>query len=449
MTKTANANPHLSIGVVLQLTSLVLLIIAATAVHAQQANQKIARIEVEGLQRLAAGEVVAATQLKPGTAFSVTEVDAAGQRLIDTGLFTKVGYQTRTNGSQVTIIFQVEEAKSSQSPVLFDNFVWFTDEELYIAIKREVPSFSGTAPDVGTMTDSIKLALQNLLNDKQIKGTVEYAAWQTGVNSAKQEHVFSVTGVPIPICKLNFPGARNVSEETLVKSSRQLMEADYSHKSAVAFGGFILYPLYREAGQWRAKFGVPSAKLEDSESCKGGVALTIPVDEGPIYLWDRAEWIGNEALSPSALDEALGMRTGEVLKGSKFDKGLTAITQAYGRIGHLEAVAKPVPAFDDAAARVSFKFEVKEGSRYTMGNLIIKGLDEANARYVQEAWKLRRSEVFNASYINHFLLVDGRDAMRRVFINWQEMGKSPPRVEQSIKKNPQSLTADVTIEFRE
>ena len=446
MIKTTGASSRLLIRVALSLT---VVIIAATAAHAQQVDRKIARIEVQGLERLAADEVVAASQLKPGTTFSVTEVDAAGERLIDTGLFTKVGYQTRTNGNQVTVIFQVEEAKSSQSPVLFDNFVWFTDEELYIAIKREVRSFSGTAPDVGTMTESIKLALQNLLDQKQIKGTVEYAAWQTGLNSARQEHVFSVTGIPIRICNLNFPGAKNVSEETLVKSSRQLMEADYSHKSAVAFGGFVLYPLYREVGQWRAKFGDPKVKLDDSESCKGGVSVTIPVEEGPIYLWDKAEWSGNQALSPSALDEALGMKTGEVLKGSKFDKGLIAVAQAYSRIGHLEAAAKTVPAFDDADGRASFKFEINEGSRYTMGNLVVKGLDEANARFVQEAWKLRRSEVFNAAYINYFLAVDGRDTMRRISIRWQETGKSPPRVEQSIKTNPQSLTADVTLEFRE
>jgi outer membrane protein assembly factor BamA len=446
MIRTTGASSRLLAQVALSLTAL---IIAVTAVHAQQGDRAIARIEVQGLDRLAKDDVIAATRLKTGAVFSVTEVDAAGQRLIDTGLFAKVSYQTRTSGNTVTVIFQVEEAKSTQSPVLFDNFVWFTDEELYIAIKREIPSFNGMAPDVGTMTDTIKLALQNLLDQKQIKGTVEYAAWQTGVNSARQEHVFSVTGLPIPICKLNFPGAKNVSEETLVNSSRQLMEADYSHKSAVAFGGFVLYPLYREVGQWRAKFGEPKVKLDSSESCKGGVSLTIPVEEGPIYVWDKAEWSGNEALSPAALDEALDMRTGEVLKGSKFEKGLLAIRQAYGRIGHLEAAAKPVPAFDDAGGRASFKFEVSEGTRYTMGNLTIKGLDETNAQFVQEAWKMRRSEIFNAAYINHFLAVDGREIMRRISIRWQEMGKSPPRVEQTIKTNAQSSTADVTLEFRE
>jgi outer membrane protein assembly factor BamA len=363
-------------------------------------------------------------------------------------LFTKVGYKTITTGNNVTVIFQLEETKSTQSPVLFDNLVWFTDEEIYIAIKREVPSFSGMAPDTGSMTDAIKQALQKLLDEKQIKGTIEYSSWQTGVNSGKQEHVFSVTGVPIPICKIDFPGAKNVPAETLARKSNELLNADYSHKSAIAFGTFILYPLYREAGQWRAKFGAPTVKLDKTDDCNG-VSLAIPVDEGPIYLWDKAEWIGNEAMSATVLDEALGFRTGEVLNGSKLDKGLIALRRGYGRIGRLDMTLNPTPTFNDAAARASFKIEIKEGPRYTMGNLSIKGLDEESALMIQDAWKLRRSEVFDASYIEQFLRVDGREALRRLSIRWQEVGKSVPRVEQTVKKNEQSLTADVTLEFKE
>ena len=425
-----------------------LLIIAGGALQAQQSERKIARIEVEGLQRLTPAEVIASTKLKTGAAFSVTEMDEAGQRLMDTGLFTKVGYKTITTGNNVTVIFQLEETKSTQSPVLFDNLVWFTNEELYIAIKREVPSFSGMAPDSGTMTDAIKQALQKLLDEKQIKGTIEYASWQTGVNSGKQEHVFSVTGVQIPICKITFPGSRNVPEETLARKSNELLHTDYSHKSAIAFGTFVLYPLYREAGHWRAEFGTPAVKLDKVDECNG-VSLSIPVEEGPIYLWNKVDWIGNEALATTALDEALGFKTGDVLQGSKLDKGLLALRRAYGRIGRLDMTLNPTPTFDDAAARASFKIEIKEGPRYTMGNLSVKGLDEETAQMIQDAWKLRRSEVFDASYIDQFLRVDGREALRRVSIRWQEVGKSMPRVQQAVKKNEQSLTADVTLEFKE
>ncbi|MGH9931305.1 MAG: POTRA domain-containing protein, partial [Pyrinomonadaceae bacterium] len=290
------------------LFSVVLIIIAVTVALAQQPARKVAKIEVEGLQRLTADEVIATSALKTGVLFSVEDLDAAGQRLVDSGLFARVGYRTTTKGNQVTIVFQVEESKAGASPVVFDNFVWFTNDELIAAIKREVPSFDGTAPDAGRMTDDIKHALQNLLKEHHLDGTVDYAPEQAGLNGTKQQHLFSVSGIPIPICKLHFPGAKNVSEEKLVKSSKQLSDADYSLKSTIAFANFVLKPIYSEVGQLRAEFAEPMPKFEDTTNCKGGVELSIPVEEGPIYLWDRADWAGNEALSANDLDGALGMK---------------------------------------------------------------------------------------------------------------------------------------------
>jgi outer membrane protein assembly factor BamA len=423
------------------------IIIAATVAVAQQPGRKIAKIEVEGLQRLSSQDVIASSGLKPGTAFSVQDVDAAGQKLVDSGLFAKVGYRTRTNGNEVIVVFNVEEAKSGQSPVVFDNFVWFNDEELTAAIKREVPSYTGAAPDSGNMTDSIRLALQNLLNEKQIKGTVEYAPWL--VNNTRQEHLFSVSGVPIPICTLSFPGAKNVPEEKLVKNSKQLTQQDYSKKSAVAFGTFILFPLYREVGQLRATFGDPIAKFENSDACKAGVNLTVPVEEGPIYRWNKAEWLGNKVLSAAELDAALGMKNGDVANGIKFDKGLIEVAKTYEHSGHLEAASKEAAEFDDAASLVTYRIEVREGPQYKMGDLLIKGVSEADARALQDKWKLKTGEVFDSQYWEKFLKTDAHDELRRIFLARQALGKTPPRIKNDTKANRQTLTADVTIEFKD
>ncbi len=428
--------------------SVLILIITASVAVAQQPARKVSTIQVEGLERLKADEVIATSGLKPGTAFSESETDAAAQRLIDSGLFGKVGYRTRSNGAQVTVIFHVEERKGGQSPVVFDNFVWFTNEELLAAIRRSVPAFDGSAPNSGTMTDAITAALQKFLSEKQINGTVEYAPWQSGLNSTKQEHLFSVAGVPIPICSLRFPGAKNISEETLVKNSKELTDADYSQKSAIAFGNFILFPLYREVGQWRAKFTTPTAKFENSSSCKSGVNLTIPVEEGAVYTLDKPVWIGNQVLSQAALEEALQMKSGEVLKGSKVDKGLTAVSQAYGQIGHLDAATRAQPEFDDNANRVTLKINVSEGPRYTMGDFIVKGLSEADAEALRRVWKLRPSEAFNTRYWNSFLATDARDVMQRIVLTRQQEGMRPYSIESAVKRNAQALTADVVFEFK-
>jgi outer membrane protein assembly factor BamA len=426
---------------------LLAIIIAFAAALAQQPVRKIARIEVVGLQRLTPEEVIATTGLKTGQPFSVEGLDAAGQRLVDSGLFEKVGYLTTTKANQITVTFQVEEAKGGQSAVVFDNFVWFTNDELIAAIKREVPSFNGSAPDAGRMTDDIKRALQSLLKEHAIDGGVDYAPWQKDIG-ARQEHLFSVTGVPIPICSLHFPGAKNVSEEKLVRSSRQLTEADYSQKATVAFGTYILFPLYRAAGQLRARFAEPIAKLDTSTNCKGGVELTIPVEEGPIYLWDKAVWTDQSALSPQELDAALGMKNGELANGVKIDRGMLEVVKRYGSVGHLDINYSTQPEFDDNASRVTFKIAVKEGPQYRMGKLSFKGLSEEDAQALSQKWKLKTDQVFDTSYFDRFFKTDAREEMQKIFSARQAAGRQPPDIKDEIIRNRPALTADVIIEFK-
>src|ERR1044072_3866228 len=141
------------------LSTICVSLLLTTAVFAQT-ESKIAKIETEGLQALTTETVIATSGLKTGENFSVEALDAAAERLLSSGLFKKVGYRTRKVASDVTITFQLEEAKGQLSPVVFDNFIWFSDEELATAIKREVPSFNGSAPDIGNTNESITHALQ-------------------------------------------------------------------------------------------------------------------------------------------------------------------------------------------------------------------------------------------------------------------------------------------------
>src|ERR1043165_5863500 len=249
------------------LSTLCVSVLVTAAVFAQ-APRKITAIETEGLQSLTTETVIATSGLKIGEAFSVEATDAAAERLVKSGLFKRVAYRTRNAGGNVTITFQLEEVKGQSSPVAFDNFIWFTDEELTAAIKREVPSFNGSAPDAGNTTDAIKQALQNLLTERKLPGQVEY-------NLTEHEHLFRVEGVPMTICTLHFPGAQSVPEQKLIEATRSSMDRQYSRQSANTFPKYGLYPIYRELGHLRATFGTPVAKPENNADCEG-VDLTIP-----------------------------------------------------------------------------------------------------------------------------------------------------------------------------
>ena len=414
--------------------------IILTNVVFAQAGRKIAGIETEGLQALTTETVIATSGLKVGESFSVEATDAAAERLVNSGLFKKVAYRTRSAGANVTITFQLEEVRGQSSPVVFDNFIWFSDEELTAAIVREVPFFNGSAPDIGNTNEAIKKALQDLLAERKLPGQVEY-------NLTENEHLFRVEGAPMKICTLHFPGAQNVSEQKLIQTTRSSMDLDYSRESAKTFPKYGLYPIYRELGQLRASFGAPIAKPESKAGCEG-VDLTIPVNEGAIYSWSKVEWSGNQALSVQELDDALGMKPGEVANGKKFDKGLSEIRRAYGRSGHIETRIEPTPEFDDAASKVSFKIAVNEGPQYRMGTVEFKGFSSEDGATLGKKWGLKSGEVYDQSYINRFFRDEAREITTRIANERQSQGKPLPDIATVEKPNRQTLIVNLTIELK-
>ena len=421
------------------LATICVTILFTTAIFAQSAR-KVAKIEMEGLQALTAETVIATSGLKIGDTFSVEAIDAAAERLVKSGLFKKVAYRTRNAGGNVTITFQLEEVKGQSSPVAFDNFIWFTDEELAAAIKREVPSFNGSAPDAGNTTEAIKQALQNLLTERKLPGQVEY-------NLTEHEHMFRVEGVPMTVCTLHFPGAQSVPEQKLIEVTRSSMDRQYSRQSANTFPKFGLYPIYREMGHLRATFGSPVAKPESNENC-AGVDLTIPVSEGAVYSWAKAEWSGNKVLSTQELDAALGMKHGEVANGKKFDKGLNEVKKAYGKHGHIQADMNPTPEFDDAAPNVTFKIAVNEGPQYRMGAVEFKGFTPVDAALLAEKWTLKSGDVYDQSYAAHFFRVDADEILSRIAKERQSQGKPVANLSTQEKPNRQTLAVDLTIELK-
>jgi outer membrane protein assembly factor BamA len=422
------------------LSTICVSILLTTAVLAQ-AGRKIGAIETEGLQSLTTETVIATSGLKVGDAFSVEATDAAAERLLSSGLFKNVGYRTRTVGNNVTITFQLEEVKGQTSPVVFDNFIWFSDEELAAAIKREVPAFNGSAPDIGNTNEAIKKALQNFLAERKLPGQVEY-------NLTEREHLFRVAGVPMKICTLHFPGAQSVSEEKLIQAARSSMDPEYSRQSAATFPKYGLYPIYRELGHLRASFGAPVAKVAANGGCEG-VDLTIPVNEGAKYTWARAEWSGNQVLPAKELDDALGMKAGEVANGKKFDKGLHEVEEAYGKHGHIEAHMNPKPEFDDAGPNVTFKIAVNEGPQYRMGTVEFKGFSADDAFILGKKWGLKSGEVYDRSYAGQFFRADAREIMSRIAQERQSQGKPLPNLGTRETPDRQALIVNLTIEIKD
>ena len=424
---------------ILALLALLLLLVPAVG----QQRQTLGRLEFVGLKRLTRDQVAAMSGLQIGQVVDAQVLDTAAGELLKTGLFRKLSYRVHNNpNNQAIVTFQLEESAVSL-PVVFENFVWFTDEEIVAAIRRDVLYFNGTSPASGETPDKIAAALQRLLIEKHITGQVDYLPY---VSKEKQELLFTVKGARIPVCSLHFPGASVVAEADLVKASQALFKTDYSKKDIATFAPLNLLPLYRHRGYLRAEFQTPSATLETSAQCAGGVNVNIPVTEGAGYRWAKSIWDGNDKLSVEDLGTALGMNPGDIADGVKIDAGLKNIARAYAQRGYLTPTIKESAEFDDAASLVTYHFNINEGPRYFMGNLIITGLTAAEADELKSKWTLGANAVFDESHLEQFRQGPLRDFMRAK-VQRSRIGARPD-VEVSERPDAQKSTVDVVIAFK-
>lgn len=425
---------------------LLFFLILTLPVVAQQ-NFTIQKIEFVGLSRLTTEEVTATTGLKVGDRFTVPALDAAAQKLMDSGLFNKVSYQTRAANQQITIIFQLEEATVTSSRVIFDNFIWFDDTQLIGAIKRELPSFTGSAPDNGDTTERIVKALQRFLHENKIEATVSHMASQDTPGSSSQEHIFTVNGVPLPICSMHFPGSSNVPEAKLIDGAKELRGAEYSRKFVSLFAANTLVSMYREVGQLKATFAPPLAKPEATANCKSGVEITVPVDEGHIYKWNRAEWSGNSAYTAPELDAVLQVKAGEVVNGVKMDQSPKEVQKLYGKKGYLLVRTQIQPEFDDQAQTVVYKMSIAEGPQFKMGKFSVKGFPESEAKSLQSQWELKPGAVYDEGYTRDFSENRMGEVLGPLFMRRHAEGRPAPAIKFLTKPDRQTLIVDVTLEL--
>jgi outer membrane protein insertion porin family len=436
--------------VALQKNSLLIIFIfcfhlVVPAAFAQQVSKslRLDRLEFEGLKRYGKDQIVEASGLTIGQPINETLLDESANRLVQTGFFKNVSYRVRATGTQATVTFQVEEKNEVGLPVVFDNFVWFSDDELTIAIRREIPSYDGTALEVGNMTSSIKEVLQRLLQEKKIPGQVEHMT-SADPSAAVVAHVYTIKGTKIPICELAFIGASAIKDQELSENSKPIFDEDYSRGIVFGFANLTLGDLYRQRGYLRAQFKEPASKPRNDESCKNGVDVTLTVQEGLQYTWAKAEWIDNKSFSASELDAALGMTPGELASITKINKGLHQVSKTFGTKGYITATLRPVRDFDDANKRVTFRFKVIEGAQYKMGALVITGLPDDVAARLKAQWKLMPGEVYNGSYLTEFInTVMVRDASVRGVL-----ADKSKKVSTSMASDRKSLTVSVTISVK-
>ena len=189
-------------------------------------SMRLASVQVKGANRYTPADVTKLSGLVIGNPATIADLTAAADRLGATGLFDSVKYSYTTSPRQITVTFEIEEIAWTV-PVILDNFVWMTDEQMVAAVSEEVPSFNGmTAPANETAVAFLVRAMQKVLSARGLPGRVEFTP-QVDMKTRRQAHVFSVKDPSPKVCALNVSGASALTERDLVEPLRTVIGGDY------------------------------------------------------------------------------------------------------------------------------------------------------------------------------------------------------------------------------
>lgn len=429
------------ISVCISLTALA----ACPPVRAQTAPTSftVAEIHASGSHRYSDAQIAATAGLKPGDPINNQTLQDITDELAQLGVFSRVNFRFTAKNNRAIVNFDLEDAPLV--PVMFENFPWFTDQELSDEIRRAVPLFDGGAPRGGSLIDEITAALSAKLATRGIKADVEHTLL-TEPSSDEEIMQFRQDGPNFTVSSVQFNDWAAQHSEKLHDRVSDLVGKAYSRFALELFENEQMRPVYLSAGQIRVKFGVPMFKLSEASggNAPPTVVVQIPIVPGPVFHISGVTWTGNMAIDEAALSRLLLVKAGELADGMQLASGWQEIELEYGHRGYLDAKITPVPQFDDASGTVRYNVNIIEGPEYRMGELVITGLSVDAERRLRNSWRLAPGQVFDKTFLDSTLSKLEKPTVA-IFgdlpVHYAQMGHL-------LRTDPQSHVIDVLIDFR-
>jgi len=378
--------------------------------HLPASNRLLIDVKVSGTKRYSDDAVIAASGLQIGTTVTEDDFKKAGRRLGDLGVFSDIAYNYSYSSAGTKLSLQVTDADKFV-PVRFEDFVWFSDEELLQRIKERAPMFNGEVPLSGNLADRVSDVLQALLVENAIPGNVEYE--RAGkANGPIDSIVYRVSEVLIQIRNVEFTGAGEADLPALKAAAQRVFDREYSRSVLNALVEHQLLPVYYSRGYLKAAFGEPQPKVVKKPSAAsedGGprnltiVDVTFPVTPGRQYKIKALQWSGNKEFSADVLQKMVRAQPGDVANTVRIGDNLKDVQKLYGSHGYATAILKADAEFDDGTGTALIHLNVKEGFVYHMGELEFRGLDNSLTAKLRNAWKLRPGDVYDSTYLSEYL----------------------------------------------
>lgn len=397
------------------------------------ARWPIESLTVTGNSRYSSGQILAASGLKTGQVVGKEELEAARNRLMDSGAFSGVAYSYGPAASRkgYRVEFEVIEAPYVY-PFRFERLE-AAAEELTAALKRADPLFADQIPATQPALDRYAKVIEEFLASRNHKA--EVAARVDADESGKLVVVFSPAAPPPVVAEIRFVGNKAIDSAKLQNTMAGVaIGVPYTESRFQQLLEANIRPLYEALGRVRVSF--PKVTAQPAKDVNG-VAVEVLVEEGDVYELDTVR-LEAPGLPVQELLDVAKFKTGETADFSEIRAGLDRIRKRLARQGYLKPEVKMDWETVEPGKKVQLTVRATAGPSFTFGKLIIEGLDLNGEAAIRRIWTMKPGDPYNGEYPEYFLQRVREDG---VFDNL----RTTAAIERIDEKN---LTVDVTLRFR-
>jgi outer membrane protein insertion porin family len=371
--------------------------LAISAAMAQQYQPKT--ITFAGYKDASSEELEQVAGIHLGTPITQEDIRAAAEKLNATGLFSNIKFQADNTG----LHFDLAPAEILL-PVSFENFPWWTDEEIVSQVHAHVPLFHGTLPPTSTIQQQVTDALIALLATKGVTATVE-ATQQEEIETGKLAAIrFRILTPPITVGAVTFTGVGSGNSADIEPIALAATGQDYSSLATAATLSQAIKNVYHNKGYLEETTASFSPKEPAVQSEKVVIPISMEISEGPQFRLGTITLAGDVLMSKDDFQKRSLLHTGDIAQEDKLRNTLYMVATPYRAKGYLRAnIAADATRHQGPPATVDYAINVRPGDVFHMGKLTLEGFNDTQKAEFLESWTMNPGDVFDATYPPGFL----------------------------------------------
>ncbi|MGD0579235.1 MAG: POTRA domain-containing protein [Bryobacteraceae bacterium] len=352
-----------------------------------------------GSKLFPAEQLMALSGLKLEALAGKEDFDMARDRLYATGCLDAVAYVFEPAGGRgIQVTFEVGDVEERGGWRI--EGLKLEPKEYAARAGKTLPLFGPVIPLTEVYAKRMSELAETMLKEKGVNETV-IVKFEAGL----QEGVVAVLRSKTPppnIAEVIFKGSRAVPAPEVQKAmSGVAVGTPWDELMFRTFLETTARAMYDAYGRLGAKF--VAITTEPSKNGRG-VAVTVNVDEGPVYKLKRLDIAG----APIREEEvnSLGgdsFKSGGTANLSEIGRGVAKVIERLKELGYLRATYHAAKQMDDEAKTVDIRIEIEPGAQYKMGRLDIDGLDIESEPVIRKMWVMKPGEPYRGGYPEMFL----------------------------------------------